>query len=137
MKRRDVLVGAGALALAAVAKAAPQKSEGKSGAMSALVDAAADCLKRGEACQQHCLQMLTSGDTSMGACGMAVRDMLASVRALLTLAAAGSSHTKLVAAACATICKDCETECRKHPTMSVCKECGDACARMQAEIAKL
>ncbi len=142
MNRRDVLVGAGALALAAVAKAAPKDKPGEThhhdAAAAPLVDATADCLKKGEACEQHCFTLLGSGDTSMAACAMAVRDMLASARSLLTLASAGSKYTKATARVCADICKDCEAECKKHAAQhQPCKDCGDACARMQAEIAKL
>jgi Cys-rich four helix bundle protein (predicted Tat secretion target) len=144
MKRRDVLAGAGTLLIAALAKAAPTATAKTTGehhhdaGASPLTDAAADCLKKGEACEEHCFALLGSGDTTMVGCATAVRDMLASVRGLLTLAAANSKHTKLLAQACATICKDCEAECRKHADKhQPCKDCGDACARMQAEIAKL
>jgi Cys-rich four helix bundle protein (predicted Tat secretion target) len=141
MKRRDVLVGASALALAAVAKAAPPKPgeahHHESGALP-LVDASADCLKKGEVCEQHCLTLLGSGDTTMASCAMSVRDMLASVRGLLTVASAGSKHTRTLARACADICKDCEAECRKHQDKhQPCRDCAEACARMQSEIAKL
>ncbi len=140
MNRREVLVGAGALALAAVAKAAPKDkpaAEAHHGGMQSLVDASADCLKKGEACESHCLGMLGSGDTSMAACSTAVRDMIASSRAVMTLASAGSKHTRALAKACADICKDCEAECRKHQQHPPCHDCAEACARMQQEIAKL
>jgi Cys-rich four helix bundle protein (predicted Tat secretion target) len=142
MNRRDVLVGAGALALAAVAKAAPKDKPAETahqhGGPQPLVDAAADCLKKGEVCEQHCFTLLGSGDTTMAGCAMAVRDMLASVRSLFTLASAGSKHTKSIAKACAEICKDCEAECKKHADKHPpCKDCMDACIRMQQEIAKV
>jgi len=141
MKRREVLVGAGALALAVVAKAAPKDKSAeprpRAAGMQPLLDAAADCLKTGETCESHCLTLLGRGDTSMAACGMAVHDMLASVRALLTLASAGSKHARAIARTCAEICKDCEAECRKHAQHPPCHDCGEACARMQQEIAKL
>jgi Cys-rich four helix bundle protein (predicted Tat secretion target) len=143
MNRRDVLVGAGALALAAVAKAAPTKDKPveahhHDAANQPLVDASVDCLKKGEACEQHCFALLGGGDASMAACAVSVRDMLASARGLFTLASAGSKHTAILAKACAAICKDCEAECRKHANMhQPCKDCADACAHMQQEIAKL
>ena len=142
MNRRDVLVGAGALAVAAVARAGqkgtPSEAHHHDAAGSPLVDATADCLKKGEVCEQHCFTLLGSGDTSMASCAMSVRDMLASTRSLFTLASAGSKHTPLVARSCAQICKDCEVECRKHADKhQPCRDCADACARMQQEIAKL
>jgi Cys-rich four helix bundle protein (predicted Tat secretion target) len=142
MNRREVLVGAGALALAAVAKAAPKDKPAETHhhdtAAQPLVDASVDCLKKGEVCQQHCFALLGSGDTSMSACAVSVRDMLASVRSVFTLASAGSKHTRVIAKACAEVCKDCEAECRKHQDKhKACHDCADACARMQQEIAKL
>jgi Cys-rich four helix bundle protein (predicted Tat secretion target) len=142
MNRREVLMGAGALALAAVAKAAPSTNAGEAhhhnAAAQGLVDASAGCLEKGEVCQQHCFGLLGSGDTSMAACASTVRDMLAATRGVFTLAAAGSKHTRTLAKACAEICKDCEAECRKHQDKhKACHDCADACARMQQEIAKL
>jgi Cys-rich four helix bundle protein (predicted Tat secretion target) len=141
MNRRDRLAGAGALALASIAKAAPPKPgeahHHDAGPMP-LVDAAADCMKKGEVCEQHCFTLLGSGDTTMAGCAMSVRDMLASVRGLFTVASAGSKHVKTLARACAEICKDCEAECRKHADKHApCKDCAEACAHMQAEVAKL
>ena len=143
MKRRDVLVGAGALAVAAVARAAPAKDKPAEphhhdAGSSPLVDVAVDCLKKGEVCEQHCFVLLGSGDATMAACATSVRDMLASVRSLFTLAAANSKHTRLIAKACAEICKDCEAECRKHQDKhQPCRDCAESCARMQQEVAKL
>jgi Cys-rich four helix bundle protein (predicted Tat secretion target) len=141
MNRRDWLVGAGAVAIASVAKAAPtaKTPEHHHDAPAAgLVDAAADCSKKAEACMTHCISMLSSGDTSMGACAASVRDTLASSQALVAVASAGSKHTKVLAKACADICRDCEAECRKHQDkMPVCRDCADACAKMIQEVSKL
>src|SRR5579883_39436 len=144
MNRREILMGAGALALASVARATRPKTGdahhhgGHDAGPQPLVEAAADCLKRGEACEQHCFVLLGGGDASMAPCAIAVRDMLASVRALFTLAAAGSRYTAKMARLCAEVCRDCEAECRKHADKHPpCRDCADACARMQQEIAKL
>jgi Cys-rich four helix bundle protein (predicted Tat secretion target) len=128
MNRRELLVGAGAIALAsAAAHAAPPKAEGGN----ALADAAVDCQKKAEACLTHCLMMFAGGDTSMAACAAAVRETIATSAALATLAAAGSKHVKALGKVCADVCKDCEIECRKHAAkMAVCRECADACAKM-------
>ena len=130
MNRRELLVGAGALALAATAHAAPPKDKPAEGG-GALGDAAVDCQKKAEACLTHCLNMFAAGDTSMAACAAAVRETIATSAALATLAAAGSKHAKALAKVCADVCKDCEAECRKHQAkMPVCRECADACAKM-------
>lgn len=142
MNRRELLVGAGAVALASVARAAGKdkpasEAHHHDASFAALADAAAECVKRGEACAQHCLTMLGTGDTSMAACSRTSRDMLASTRALHTLASGGSKRTRDLARVCADICRDCEAECRKHPQHDVCKACADACARMVQEWSKL
>src|SRR5690606_30047060 len=48
---------------------------------------AAECLKTGEVCMQHCFMLLGQGDTSMAACARSAYEMLAVTRALLALAA--------------------------------------------------
>jgi len=129
MNRRDWLVGAGAVALAAAAHAAPKDKPAQEG--NPLVDATFDCQKKAEACLTHCMTMFAAGDTSMAACAAAVRETIATSGALATLAAAGSKHAKALAKVCADVCKDCEAECRKHQAkMAVCRECADACAKM-------
>lgn len=141
MNRRDLLIGAGAVALASVAKAAPKDKPDPAhqhGGPTPLVDAALDCEKKAEACLQHCLVLLGSGDASMVGCAMAVRDTLASSRAVATLAAAGSKFAAPLAKVCADICRACSAECKKHADKHApCKDCMDACDKMSAEIAKL
>ena len=150
MNRRELLIGTGALAMAAaVGRAEAQKKaapDAKSGAMphhhdnpyAPLVDAASDCLKRADTCLQHCLTLLAGGDATMAACAMTVRDTLASSRALETLAAAESKHVKAFAKAASDVSKDCEAECRKHQDKhQTCKDCAEACARLIAECAKV
>jgi Cys-rich four helix bundle protein (predicted Tat secretion target) len=134
MDRRELLVGAGALALASIARGAPQAKA----AAPSLTEAASECERKAEACLTHCLMMFASGDTSMAACAATVRETLATSHALATLAAANSKHAKELAQVCKAVCKDCETECRKHEAkMAVCKECADACAKMIAAVDKM
>jgi Cys-rich four helix bundle protein (predicted Tat secretion target) len=155
MNRRELLIGSGALAMAAaVGRAEAQKKPApdakgdatKGAAMphhhdnpyAALVDAASDCLKRADLCLQHCLTLLGAGDATMAGCAMAVRDTLASSRALQTLAAAGSKHVKSFAKAATEVARDCEAECRKHADKhQTCKDCAEACARLIQESAKV
>ena len=136
MNRRELLIGAAAVAVAATAKAAPKDKPAEP--VNALMDATVDCQKKAELCLTHCLAMFASGDTSMARCAAAVRETLATSRALETLAAANSKHLKELAKVCAEICKDCEAECRKHQaTMTVCRDCADACAKMIQEVGRL
>lgn len=139
MKRRAFLAaGAGIVAAATSLKAnaAPAKSA-PAGSLSGVADAASDCVRKGEACLQHCLAMLATGDQSMAACSKTVRDVLATSRALETLAAGNSPHAAALAKVAADVARDCQAECAKHAQHPPCKECGDACGRLIAAIAKL
>ncbi len=152
MNRRDLLIGAGAFTgtyalfgtLSNVLNAAPAAPPAKDphaghsmhGAANPLSEAAAACIKNGEACLQHCLAMYAAGDTSMGACGKTVSDMLAATRGLLSLSLGQSKHVKAFAKVAADIAKDCEAECKKHDH-AVCKACAECCAKLIAEVGKL
>lgn len=147
MNRRELLIGAGAVALAAAAHAAPgQDSKPKAAAphhhgdnpYNGVAAAASDCLPKGEACLDHCIQLLATGDTSLAACATAVRDMLATCRALTTLASAGSKNAKAMARLASDVARDCEVECKKHQAVHApCKACGEACTRLLKEYAQL
>lgn len=144
MRRRAFLAaGAGIVAAAASlkAEAAPPKSATATttttGGMSAVADAASDCVRKGEACMQHCLAMLATGDQSMAACSKTVRDMLATSRALETLAVSNGPRAAEMAKVAADVARDCQAECAKHAQHPPCKECGDACGRLVAAVAKL
>lgn len=100
-----------------------------------LSDAAGVCVVKGEACLQHCLGMFAMGDASMAACGQAVSAMLATARAVMTLALAGSKHTKAAAQVAMAAAKDCEAECKKY-SHEPCKACAECCAKFIAEAAK-
>lgn len=103
----------------------------------AIQAAAAECVQRGEACLAHCIALLSDGKTEMAGCAKSVSDMLAATRALLSMAAAGSKHLKAQAKVASDAAKDCEAECKKHGEHAVCKACGECCARLVAEVAKL
>jgi len=94
-----------------------------------LAVAASECVVKGQACLQHCMDMLATGDTSMAACSKTVREMMVYCDALSKAAAQGSKHMKELAKIAMETCKDCEAECRKHAEKhSVCKECAESCA---------
>jgi len=138
MNRREVLLGAGTLAIASLAKAAPRSADATrhDNGSTTLLDAVFDCHRKAEACLSHCLMMF--GDTSMAGCAQAVRQTVATSGALLALVSAGSTHAAALAKVCAEVCRDCEAECRKHAAKhEVCRACADACAKMIQEVAKL
>jgi Cys-rich four helix bundle protein (predicted Tat secretion target) len=133
MKRRGFFghFAGGAFGLLAVGSFLPTlsrfaRAEGTSGA-DALAAAASDCVRKGETCLQHCMTMLSSGDTEMAACAKSVREMLIYCEALEKAAAQGSPHLRDLAKIAAAACADCEAECRKHEKHAVCKACADAC----------
>ncbi len=131
ISRRELLIGAGALASIAATgvKAEAVHNHEINTTGQELIDATFDCLKKGQACVDHCLESFKAGDTSLANCADSVQEMLAICAATGKLASFKSNHLKALAAVCADVCKDCEKECRKHEDKHMsCKACADACA---------
>jgi Cys-rich four helix bundle protein (predicted Tat secretion target) len=155
ISRRDLLLGAGAVASAVMAGsafAAPetgmpvgaQKMEHHySHAQAnkkhkALAAAANECTAKGEACISHCLETFLSGDTTMAECANAVQQMLPVCAAMSQLSMYDSKHLPALAQACVGVCEDCEKECRAHEEhQPECRECADACAALIKEAKKI
>src|SRR5205809_6902355 len=121
MNRRDALKTAlSSTALLATSSAlaqgkpapAPATPAGKPN-LEALQAAADACTDAGEECFEHCVTMLSHGDTSMTECFANVRMMLPVCTALEALVRGNSPHLKAYAAACSKICRDCERACKK------------------------
>ncbi|MDX2309302.1 MAG: four-helix bundle copper-binding protein [Hyphomicrobium sp.] len=93
-----------------------------------LVDAAFDCQKAGQACIEHCIDLMASGDASLKDCMRSVEVMLPTIAALAKHAAFDSKRLKAVATLCRDICQDCEGECKKHEEKhALCKACRESC----------
>lgn len=149
MSRRDLLASSAALGatyglgLGTVLAAEDHEDHAAHAAPAAapaagLARAATECVRVGEECVQHCLDLLAKGDTSLGECAKAVNQMLAVCNAAGPLVYAGSKHLKAFAKLCADVCGECETACRKHESHhAVCKACAEACARTVAEAKKV
>ncbi len=87
---------------------------------------------------RHCIDLLASGDSSLGACAKLVDQMVALCQATGPLAEHGSAHLKAFAAVCASLCGDCKAECDKHAGHHAeCKACAEACGRVIAEAQKI
>ncbi len=138
MNRRDALLTSGAMvvsaSLGAIAcgtrAAIAQAPHGQTPGDPALIDASFDCLKLGEACYEHIVMTLSSGDTSMAECMRTVTDMLAVMGAVSKLATANSKSLPTAAKLAIETCGACEVSCRKHAEMHVvCRDCADACLR--------
>ena len=92
------------------------------------IDAALHCVKSGQLCMDHCIELFKNGDTSVAKCADTVNEMLAMCTALSQMAAYRSSHLKDFAKVCAAVCEDCKKECEKHSDKHVeCKDCADSC----------
>jgi Cys-rich four helix bundle protein (predicted Tat secretion target) len=103
-----------------------------------LIDLALDCQKKGEACADHCVRMLATGNTTMAECIVAVRDMLPVTDALARLASASSKHLVSAARLAIEVCETCEAACRKQAQVhAVCRDCAESCARTIAASRKL
>jgi Cys-rich four helix bundle protein (predicted Tat secretion target) len=134
MNRREVMVaGVGALAVGALRRAEAAEAAVPPG----LIASAFACIQSGQACQQHCLSLLSKGDTSLAECAATIAAMLPVCEALAALAVQGSPRLKALAQVCALICRDCEKACRKHEAHPVCKQCADACAACAAQCDKV
>ena len=149
MDRREMLkVATGGLMLAAagntVFAAEPkqhadhQHMHGSGNKNQSLIDAAADSVKRGQACLQHCIESLSQGDKELGKCAMLVNDMIAACVAIEQLANYNSPHLAKMAKVAMDICHDCEEECRKFEKKhEVCKASAEACAACYKECKKI
>lgn len=100
----------------------------ESNANADIINAALHCLKTGQACNDHCIELVKSGDTTIAGCMDALTESLAMCAALSQMASAKSSHLPALAKVCISVCEDCEKECRKHEKKhAICKECADSC----------
>ena len=103
-----------------------------------LIEAALSCVKNGQLCSAHCLDLIKTGDTSTAQCLTAVTQMLTMCSTLSQMAAYKSPHLGMLAKVCAEVCADCEKECRKHEDKhAACKACADSCAACIKECQKI
>ena len=139
ISRRDVLVCMGAVATAAYAGAALSAMPGHdhskhSAQLPDVLDAANNCLDKGQRCIAHCLVSFQEGDVALADCASKVHEMQAICGAFSYLLAANSDYVRSYAAICEKVCKDCEQECRKHEEHVECKACAEACAEIVDQI---
>ncbi len=150
MDRRTLVTGMGALATLTVAggsRADNHKHDAQhehmhahhhgQGATSPLAEAAGHCLRTGEVCLNHCLDLLAQGDKEMAICGKAVNELIAVCATLQKLAATESKFLAKYAKLAAEVCENCEKECRKHEKKHrPCRDCAEACAACLKECRK-
>jgi len=141
LERRKVLASAGLVATMAainptLAFGSSQHEHEKTATN--VVDTALDCVKKGQACIEHCLELFKIGDTSVAECANTVQEMLAICTAISQLASYRSKYLPDLAKVCINVCEDCENECRKHEKMhAACKACANSCEECIKECKKL
>jgi Cys-rich four helix bundle protein (predicted Tat secretion target) len=99
-----------------------------------LLDAANNCVDKGQRCITHCLVSFKEGDVQLADCASKVHEMQAICGAFSYLLAANSAYIKAYTQICEKVCEDCETECRKHEEHIECKACAEACAALVDQI---
>ncbi len=132
INRRDVLLALGAAASAAYAGSAAAAMTGHNHSKHttrypAVLDAANNCLDKGQRCIAHCLVSFVEGDTTLAKCASKVHEMQAICGAFSYLLAANSVYLKEYASICTAACEDCAKECRQHDEHHECRECAEAC----------
>ncbi len=139
MNRREMLQGAGLVALAGVAANTFAEDHSKHAGMSGMgiAQSAGDCVRTGEACLAHCIEMMGGGNAEMADCAKSVNQLIALCAALQSLANQSSPHTGKLAKVSMQVCKECQKECEKFPKHEVCKACAEACASCYKECEKI
>ncbi|HEY6093890.1 MAG TPA: Csp1 family four helix bundle copper storage protein [Gallionellaceae bacterium] len=136
MNRRELILGAAALAAAATtsrAFAAGSEHEhdhhqhASGSRYDALIAAAADCSLKANQCQQHCIVSMGQGETDLAACARSSSQAAAICMALQQLAVSNAKQLPQLARVAMDICKECEDECRKTERHPECKACKEAC----------
>ena len=134
--RRQVLVGAGAaLAAAGMPQAFASEQEHKhehhghgSAKHMGVIESTLHCIRDGEACLDHCIDLFKSGDTSVAKCAETVTEMLAMCTAMNKMASYHSSLAPELARICIKACEACEKECNEHADKhAACKACAKSC----------
>jgi Cys-rich four helix bundle protein (predicted Tat secretion target) len=127
MTRRQLLLGAAYVVAASAAGARQAAAQGR-GAPASLAQAVAGCIEAGNACMQHCLDLLAKGDESLGACAKSVHEMLAVCTATGVLLAGDSPLKARQVELCVAACAQCEQACEPHADHHApCRRCRDAC----------
>lgn len=149
MDRRDFLTGAVTTAIALSGAVASSRAdahdehahEAAAGGAAAqsdprlakIVETSLDCVKTGDACIRHCVELLGGGNTALKECLQTALDMTAVCRSMAQLASQATAQTKTLrayVAACAQYCRDCAAACKKHAEHhAACKACLESCNR--------
>lgn len=143
MNRRELLLGAAAMAAAATAgKAFAAEHDHDHMNMThdhhatrndKLIAAAADCALKANICVQHCIVAMGKGEKDLAACAQSSSQVAALCAALQQLASAESKQLPQLAKVAMDVCKACEEECKKTERHPECKACKEACVTCYKE----
>ncbi len=143
MNRRELLLGAAAMAAAATAGKAfaaehnhdhmNMAHDHHSDRNDRLIAAAADCALKANLCVQHCIVLMGQGEQDMAACAQTSSQAAALCTALQQMASADSKHLPQLSKVVMDVCKECEEECRKTERHPECKACKEACVACYKE----
>ncbi len=150
MNRRELLLGAAAMAATATAgkafaadhdhahmSAAGMAHDHKSSRNEKLIAVAADCALKADICVQHCIVAMGQGENDLAACASSSSQVSALCAALQHLAVADSKRLPQLAKVAMDACKDCEEECKKTERHPECKACKEACIACYDECRKI
>jgi len=144
MKRRELLIGAGAAVAAMTAGKAMAAGMdhsahmGHGGNYSALIAAATECHKTAMACQAHCLETFAAGDTTLALCAKEVTQMMAVCEATVKTASLNAVYFKELVAVCKKAGESCQAECLKHAKKhDICRVAAEDCGKCIKECDKI
>jgi Cys-rich four helix bundle protein (predicted Tat secretion target) len=132
IKRRDLLLGMGAVATLAYAGSANAAMEGHDHSKHStqdigVLDAINECTDKAERCISHCLVSFVEGDLELAKCASKVHEMQSICGGFSYLVASNSEYAKEYSKICARVCKDCAKICREHDEHHECRACAEAC----------
>lgn len=144
MNRRELLIGAAAMAATAVSSKAFAAEHQHDHASMAhehtastrnekLIATAADCVLKANICVQHCIVAMGQGEQDLAACAQSSSQVAALCTALQQLASAESKQLPQLAKVAMDVCKACEEECKKTERHPECKACKEACVACYKE----
>ncbi|PJZ64730.1 twin-arginine translocation signal protein [Leptospira wolffii] len=102
------------------------------------IDAAAQCVVKGQICINMCIEFLGEGHQEMADCLRSVEETSALCEAFIKLASRKSPGTKKLASLCLESCERCAIQCDKHADHhQECKDCSDSCKACIEEFKKI
>ncbi len=102
------------------------------------VEAASQCIVKGQICINMCIDFLEQGHKEMADCLRSVEETTALCDTFIKLSTLKSPSTKKIAAICLDSCERCAAQCDKHADHhEECKECSDACKTCISEFKKI